>query len=166
MIFFNRRVSPQAYCAFIVLLTTLPTVRADYYSFLDRLYRAFSKFNIGIPDSAISHADHLNTHVNYLEANSSKWVEAFFNDTLSENEREKEMDEASKGYTDSWYHIVGDYMGVGVQKSCTPSIEAVLSETSEWDKAGQQASTVIMAILPSLLTFGRSQRTIDLKCKC
>ena len=165
MIFFNRHVPLQAYCTVLVLITTLPIVRADYISFLERLYRAFSKFNIQVPASAISDAEHLNAHLTYLEANYTKYEEAYYNNELSDDEWQKETDEASKGIDDSWYHVIGDYMGVGVNKSCRPNIETVLEGASEWDKAGQQAAAVITALLPSLLTFGPWRCTTDLECK-
>ncbi|KAF7510620.1 hypothetical protein GJ744_006232 [Endocarpon pusillum] len=122
MIIFNRHVSLQAYRTFLVFLKIFPTVRADYSSFLFRLYQAFSKFNVKVPDSAISDVDLLNTHLKYLGANLSKWDEAIYNDTLSEDESQKEMDEASKGYIDSFYHVIGDYMGVGVQRAADQTL--------------------------------------------
>ncbi len=164
MVFFNRRVPLQAYCTVLVLLATLPIVRADFLSFSDRLYRAFSKFNIKVPASAISDAEHLDAHWASLDANYIKYDEAIYNDELSDDERQKETDEAIQGMDDSWYHIIGDYMGVGVNKSCRPNIEKVLEDASEWDKAGQQAATVITALLPALLTFGPWHCTTDLKC--
>lgn len=55
---------------------------------------------------------------------------------------------------DYYYSILGDYMGVGYQVSCSSNINTVLSEASEWDKAGAASASVLMALIPTLLTFG------------
>lgn len=73
---------------------------------------------------------------------------------ILDDEWQKQTDEAVKGIEFTRYQLIADYMGVGVQRSCKGSIDAALQGAAEWDRAGQQAASVIMALLPSLLTFG------------
>lgn len=166
MFFLNNRVSSQRCFTFIVLLSTLPIARADYSTALNRLYRAFSRFTIQVPSSAVSNDTLLSTHWGYWGANWTKYNDAYekyYNGEVKEPELEKEVQEAMDGINNSLYQIIGDYMGVGVQRSCRSGIEAVLQNASEWDKAGQQAASLIMALLPSLLTFGLLHCSINLE---
>ncbi|KAF2843410.1 hypothetical protein M501DRAFT_985525 [Patellaria atrata CBS 101060] len=52
------------------------------------------------------------------------------------------------------YEIMGSYMGIGESVSCSPHIDRILDEASEWDKAGAGAATTLMALVPTFLAFG------------
>ena len=54
----------------------------------------------------------------------------------------------------AYYAIIGDYLGVGFQVSCKAYIEETLNNVSQFDQAGWQAATTLMALTPVLLTFG------------
>jgi hypothetical protein len=164
MLFLNRRVSSGVYFTFIVLLSALPVVRADYSSAIWKLTQAFLRFTIPIPSSAAPDEIRLATHLGEYQNNVTKWYEAnakYYEAAEQNNETlfaewQKERDEANQGIDYSWYQLIADYMGVGVPRSCQGGIEAALDGATEWDRAGQQAASLIMALLPSLLTFGLS----------
>lgn len=156
---FTRRLSPHVFFIFIVLLLALPIVRADYLSTYWRIQQAFVKFTIPIHSSRISEEAHLDTHDDELLGNYTLYDEAVVqweNGILSDEQLNEQTDAAIRGIEFSYYQLLADYMGVGVQSSCREPIEAALEGAREWDRAGQQAASLIMALLPSLLTFGLS----------
>lgn len=165
MLFSKSHVCFQFCFCFIVLLSALPPVRADYFSAYNRVYKAFRRFTLPIPRSALPDDQVLSTHEYYLDGNITLIEEAetkYYNGELS---YEEAQNEARPAYDDSlftFYEIIGDYMGVGIHASCKENISEVLREANEWDKAGAQAASVIMALLPSLLTFGQSHCSITI----
>lgn len=54
----------------------------------------------------------------------------------------------------AWFRRIGAYIGVGWHPSCMKNINQVLEDASEWDKAGANVATTLMALIPTLLTFG------------
>jgi hypothetical protein len=50
--------------------------------------------------------------------------------------------------------VIGSYLGVGFNVDCRNYISAVLDNADQFDTAGWQAATTLMALIPVLLTFG------------
>jgi hypothetical protein len=168
MMFFLRRLSSPSsnLLTFVALLSLLPIVHADYLSAVWRLQNAFIRFTIPIPSSAGPEPARLEQHYAELSNNSTNYNEAnarWQNNEITDEEWVRLTDEAIEGWEYSWYQLIADYMGVGVQRSCRGGIESALQGITEWDRAGQQAASLIMALLPSLLTFGSSQFSFYLK---
>lgn len=155
---YTRRLSFFHACLSLILfLSALPAVRADYASAYSGLYRAFFHFTIKVPDRAGPDPTVLATHEDSLWNNLTKYNNATTNwqdNKISDAEYQTQSDKALVGFQFSYYQLIGDYMGVGVNSSCKSYVSNVLESASEWDRAGQQAASVIMALLPSLLTFG------------
>jgi hypothetical protein len=154
MVYLYGRASTQICLTVIILLSAAPLVRADYISAVIRIRDAFQRFIIKIPPSAAPDTAVLNQHYDYMSGNFSKYYNAVDNTTISNEDFQRETNEAIKGIDDTSYQLIADYMGVGVRRQCKDNINTVLKGASEWDKAGQQSASMIMALLPSLLTFG------------
>ncbi len=54
----------------------------------------------------------------------------------------------------TFFYILGAYMGMGKSVDCSDFINTVLEDASEWKKAGSNAATTLMALLPTFLAFG------------
>ena len=166
MALFYRRISSYVCSLCIVLLLLLPIVRADYYTAAWRLQHAFAKFGLPLLPSAAPDDDALlTTHYEELAGNYTKYEEAYMNIQYSDatDIERQEADEAYQGYERAYFQLIADYMGVGWPTSCKDHINTALKAESEWDKAGQQAASTLMALLPLLLTFGPLHRPTNHK---
>lgn len=54
--------------------------------------------------------------------------------------------------TDFWSY--GNLMGVGRNVKCSDQINQILKAKDEWEKAGSQAAVTLMALVPTMLSFG------------
>lgn len=54
----------------------------------------------------------------------------------------------------TFYHVYGPYMGLGMNTACSEYINEVLSDKDEWAKMSSSAATTMMALLPTFLAFG------------
>ena len=157
---FSKHYLPFEACLSIVLfLSALPIVRADYFTAYHRLWSAFGKYTIQFPPSALSDDEGLIADENHLEGNLTLFDDAWArldNGELTEEQAQNQATQAENAYIFTQYKLLSDFMGVGFNASCRTQISQVLKDANEWDKAGQQAASVIMALLPSLLTFGQS----------
>jgi hypothetical protein len=154
---FNRRISSHICFLLIVLLSVLPIVRAGYSTAAWRLQLAFARFGLPLLPSAAPDDDALlSTHFEDLAGNYTKYEEAGMKlqDVEATDIEFLEADEAFQGFERAYFQIIADYMGVGWPTSCKDQIDTALTAASEWDKAGQQAASTLMALLPLLLTFG------------
>lgn len=167
MFFLHRGSSPASnLLTFVALLSLLPIVHADFQSAIWRLQNAFFRFTIHIPSSAGPEPARLEQHFAELSNNFTNYDKADArrqNNSITNEEWQRLTDEATRGVEYSWYKLIADFTGVGVQRSCREGIESALQGITEWDRAGQQAASMIMALLPSLLTFGSSQFSFYLK---
>ncbi|KAF2789757.1 hypothetical protein K505DRAFT_365321 [Melanomma pulvis-pyrius CBS 109.77] len=54
----------------------------------------------------------------------------------------------------TYYYILGAYIGVGVNSACAKQINQVLADKDEWAKMGSGAASTLMALLPTFLAYG------------
>lgn len=52
------------------------------------------------------------------------------------------------------YSLIADYMGAGWDTECRAYVARAISTKDAYDQAGWQAATVLMALIPALLTIG------------
>lgn len=159
MLVFHRGTLAHLRLSFIIFLWAPSVVRADYFTAVWRLWSAFEIFHLPIPSGARPDQALLDTHDEYLTGNYSQYEEAeikLLDGEISETEWESQTDQAVKGLQRTSYQLIADYMGVGVHTHCEEDINVVLAGATEYEKAGQQAASVLMALLPALLTFGPS----------
>ena len=71
-----------------------------------------------------------------------------------QNELDKQRRNVSEMATAAYYGIIGDYLGVGFNVSCRSHIANTLAGADDFEQAGWQAATTLMALIPVLLTFG------------
>ncbi|KAF2739839.1 hypothetical protein EJ04DRAFT_604311 [Polyplosphaeria fusca] len=55
----------------------------------------------------------------------------------------------------TYYYILGAYMGAGFNSECADQINKVLEEKDEWAKMSSSAATTLMALMPIFLAFGK-----------
>ena len=67
---------------------------------------------------------------------------------------DKFMAEALERYFFLDYAALAAWAGVGRSVECADRISSVLKDMDEWEKAGMQAATTLMALLPTFLAFG------------
>ncbi|KAF1997733.1 hypothetical protein P154DRAFT_605196 [Amniculicola lignicola CBS 123094] len=53
-----------------------------------------------------------------------------------------------------YYEELSMYAGIGSHVDCSPYIDQKLKKMSEWEKAGMNAATTLMALVPTFLAFG------------
>ncbi len=164
MAFSNRRVLPRVCFFFMLLFSVLPVVRASYSTAAWRLQRAFANLALPLlPSAGPTNQTLLDAHDTDLYDSIINYEELEMN--LVDGEptavQQQELDEAFKNFERAYFQIIADYMGVGWPTACQEQINMALKAASEWDKAGQQAATTLMALLPLLLTFGMSHFSTD-----
>jgi hypothetical protein len=64
------------------------------------------------------------------------------------------LDEIDKEFKELHHEQLAAYAGVGSPVDCSHHINRMLSEMSEWEKAGMAAASTLMALLPTFLAFG------------
>jgi hypothetical protein len=88
-------------------------------------------------------------------ANFGTWfMEAAKKTHNLQNELDMQIQNISSLAQNAYYRIIGDYMGTGIDVSCQSYISETLNAASQFDQAGWQAATTLMALIPALLTFG------------
>ncbi|KAK5951604.1 hypothetical protein OHC33_007282 [Knufia fluminis] len=72
------------------------------------------------------------------------------------DELNKQQVIAEQNKTVSYYRLISDYLGVGfpVNDTCRANINMALGSGDEFNKAGMNAATTLMALIPALLTIG------------
>ncbi len=99
----------------------------------------------------------------YFPNNSNPWDSwgTFFMTQANQSKPrsvQKELDKQRANLTNqatsAYYGIIGDYLGVGFNVKCRDHISQTINNADQFDTAGWQAATTLMALIPVLLTFG------------